>query len=470
MQAVNAGGADDFQIHLFKPRRFTESASSPRPFHIFKEAHATVESSTPMKYSNLDKLAAAMVCLVLSVSVLYPEIFISGMPLISTGSTSPLSLLLPVVFAGAAYIVWKQRREIHPGRVDLLVLSYGGYLIIRNVVFSNNYTTVKYVIYGLSLYYLTSLLALKRENLLKIIGWTTIALIIVTALYGLVEYALQENIIYHKYIMDAVRDPRVGLHRVGSTLAHPVPYAAFLIQALPFTILFWASSHQRVTRAIVLAAALLGVMALFFTYSKGSWITVFIVVAAALIYTRGARIRKLVLPLLVVGTIVIIATVFFWQEIMIENEARIESSVDDRMLTWGAALDGIDDHPLFGVGYRRGEEEITKHLAPDSYDTAIGMPVDNYYLSLMLESGILGFAIWVVMFVLIIAEGVGAVNGPGGGWALAALASILCISLNAVTFEAMHIWPNFIFFWITAGMLHGIARSHANEPAPAAAV
>ena len=33
--------------------------------------------------------------------------------------------------------------------------------------------------------------------------------------------------------------------------------------------------------------------------------------------------------------------------------------------------------------------------------------MDNYYLSLMLEAGLVGFAIWMAMFILILIEGVG---------------------------------------------------------------
>ena len=60
------------------------------------------------------------------------------------------------------------------------------------------------------------------------------------------------------------------------------------------------------------------------------------------------------------------------------------------------------------MGLKQGAEELKRHVYPDLYSRlGTTFPVDNYYLSLMLEAGLVGFAIWMAMFILILIEGVG---------------------------------------------------------------
>jgi len=203
----------------------------------------------PSKDSRLDLAAALLVCLALAVAALYPETFIIGIPLLGFQKAYPLTLLLPLMAAGTAIFMVARRDIIKFGSVDALVLFYAAFLLVRNITGPENLATAKYVVYGLGIYYITALLAARKESLLRLIVYTLVGLTLITVLYGLAEYAFQENVLYHKYVAETVREPRVGLHRIGSTLAHPVPYGAFLIQVLPFSVLIWARSRGTRERA-----------------------------------------------------------------------------------------------------------------------------------------------------------------------------------------------------------------------------
>lgn len=214
-----------------------------------------------------------------------------------------------------------------------------------------------------------------------------------------------------------------------------------------------------------MGATLLAILALFFTFSKGSWIVAAIFLIASLLFYRGGRSRKVVLPALVILIVVVFTTVVSWQQVRFETETRAEGSVDVRLVGWRAAIDGIAENPAFGVGLRQGEQELKKHIDPAWYELADRpLPVDNYYLSLVLEAGFIGLAIWIAMFVMLMMEGYAVIRtrNAGWAWAMAAIVSIVGISLNAVTFEAMHIWSNYIIFWTTAGVIHGISWRKAD--------
>lgn len=425
--------------------------------------HSGDDTIRPERDSRLDLLALLLVSLVLSITVLFPENFISGLPFFATRKSYPLTLLLPVMVAGSAFYIAARRECMKLGAVDGLVSLVFFYLLVRNITGPENLAAIKYLVYGAGLFYLTTILSVRREAFLGILVYVIVGLVMLTAAYGLLEYGLQKNLVYYDYIVQAIPDPREGLHRIGSSLAHPVSYGAFLIQGLPFAFLVWARSRNRAQRswlqALAMAGTLLPLLALFFTYSKGSWIVGILLALGLLVATRASINRKMMVPALIIAGIMAIMLAVFWQGLRTETEARAEGSFVIRWETWQGALEGFSKHPFAGVGIMQGQEELQKYIDPDIYTgLSITLPVDNYYLSLLLEGGVTGFILWLLFLVFIIREGVkvARTRGPGKLWALAALFSLLGLCLNSVTFESMLIWPNFVLFWVSAGILHGL--------------
>lgn len=173
---------------------------------------------------------------------------------------------------------------------------------------------------------------------------------------------------------------------------------------------------------------------------------------------------------LITGAVVLAAvlalTAFFWQEINLETSIRAGESVSGRLIAWRAAIDGIKEHWLLGVGLREGNNEILTHLDPDEYQWLVvdgnkSVPADNQYLNFFLELGLIGLVLWLAMIALLLREGVQKIKRAKQDclWAMAATASIVGILLNAITFDALQIWPNFILFWVAAGVLHGLAQT-----------
>ena len=421
--------------------------------------HFTGEIPTPKNDSRLDLIAAMLLILVLAVATLFPENFVTGVPVFASQRSFPLTLLLPFAAVwGVVYIV-ARRKLIKPGVVDGLVIAFMAYIFLRNISGLESFVVFKFAVFGVFIFYASSLLTENSERLLRIVIYVILGLLLLTAVYGLVEYVFQKNFIYAKYISESVREPIVGLHRIGSTLAHPVSYGAFLIQALPFSVLVWLQSRGRV-RILAVAATIAGVLALFFTYSKGSWIVAVVVSLGALLLVRGRMSRKYLLPAIIVAALIISLVAIFWQQIVSETEIRSFESFDVRLSAWRAAIAGFADHPVIGVGYKQGSGELKKHISPTLYEGLYpDQPVDNNYLSQLLEAGIIGFALWILVLMFVILEGVGVARArsPGSPLALAALASIIGISLNMMTFESLQLWPNFVFFWLAAGILHGLA-------------
>lgn len=422
------------------------------------------QTNAPGNSSLLDRAAAALLFTVIFISVLYPETFIIDLPIFGSQRTFPLSILLPVVVAFTVFFAIKRRETVIVGYLDIAVLTFSTYLLLRNVFSPESMLAVKYGLLGTGLFFLTAILS-QRIDLARWITWLFVGLASVTCSYGLMEFILQNNYIYGDLLTTTVGQPLGELHRVGSSLVHPVSYGAFLIQLLPFCLLAWYTGRNILQRVFAMATTAVATLALFLTFSKGSWIVLGIIIVWVMVFfavfLRGSRAIYIVAVFLAV---LAVFTGVFWQKLSDDLSDRSEMSVSIRLKGWNAAIEGIGEHPLIGVGLKKGDDVVWSHLSDETRasleDGNLRLPVDNYYLNIFLEEGLIGLILWLGMLLLLVVEGVRFImrETPSRPWALAALVGIVGISINTVTFDALLIWPNYIVFWVTAGLLHGLSQ------------
>ncbi|MHB1391465.1 MAG: O-antigen ligase family protein [Thermoleophilia bacterium] len=271
---------------------------------------------------------------------------------------------------------------------------------------------------------------------------------------------------FQPYIEEVVKTPSVGVHRIGSTLAHPVAYAGYLVQAIPFCILAAIKTRSRTGRIFAIVTTCLAALALFLTYSKGSWIVALLMLLAGVIYLFR-RWRHVALVVFIVIVLVLSGLVgLFWQQIHTEASVRTDTSVEYRMAAWRGAVAGIREHPLVGVGLGAGQNELLLRADPEWVKVSAGrMAVDNYYLNILLEEGLVGALLWLVVLGLIFREGLSLIRNHGAGyiWGLAAMASIVDILVNCLTFDALLLRPQQVLFWIAAGLIHGTMQGQTTN-------
>lgn len=406
-----------------------------------------------------------------SAAVLFPESYIASYPLIGTAWTFPLTLLLPVVTMTVAVFVWSARRQLGFFWVDGAVLVFSVYLLARNIAESPGSVT-KHVIYGLAVYYLTAVLTRDKRDQ-RWVFLTVSVLLLVTAFYGLFEFAVQKNLLFN-YESGHISfgEPLDATHRVGSFLAHPVVYGAFLVQALPFAIFLWIRGWSKPMAALGFATSILGTICLFLTQSKGSWIAAFVVGFIATAYFVRTRGKKSIAAALIVLLVTALAVGIIFSHSSLDEITRFDTSVDVRARTWEAAIDGIQENPLFGVGFKQGNREVTDQV-PLWWRELTGFispPTDNYYLNILLETGLVGGSIWFLMMALIITGGYRLVrqNLNSRYMLVASYLSIIGLMVNMVTFDAMLIPANRMVFWVAAGILraqYGLLKKPAATPA-----
>lgn len=412
----------------------------------------------------VDGAAEALIILVLITATIYPALNLEGGSFnIGSYSVSALTFLMPIVAIGGAVYIFINRSEIHFSVTDLAVLVFMGYLLIRNSYSPGAPAALKYAVYCFSIYFIVSLIIQKPSSLNRLM-YTIVCIALVMAVYGLIEYYVQRNYLYNpveKYIFDSPK----GVHRIGSSLGHPVDYAAFILQVIPFiifSIYMWVRRSGRRQVALGVIAAALSVVALFLTYTMGSWIVAIVIFLIAAMYLWKNRGKKgLIIAL---GIIIPIALLIaaFWSQILNELSWRSMNSVNTRVIGWKAALEIIRDNLLIGTGLRQGLQAIRAMVHWN-------ICFDNYYLEITSEGGIVALTLWLSMMGLIIKDGLKTIREHAAGryLALAALVSMLAISLNGITFDGMIMWTHFIFFWFAAGILRGASLMQVSDINPA---
>ena len=194
-----------------------------------------------------------------------------------------------------------------------------------------------------------------------------------------------------------------GLFYEASTLGN---FCAFFIVMIVVA-LFFPAGYRPVKRGYLVAGGAVFCAALILSYSRASVVNV-VIALSALAYIRRIRMRRLFAVVLASGGIAAIAVFAFLPTFATSYWLRLSASFEyfwstpnavlsGRLTTWATLLNLLAAEPwhaLFGIGYK------TLPLS----DIA-GAPViaDNTYLSLLVETGVAGLAVFVTLNLAILA-------------------------------------------------------------------
>jgi O-antigen ligase len=256
----------------------------------------------------------------------------------------------------------------------------------------------------LALFLATASSGVSRDSVRRLTAWLIAALVPVAA------YAVAQSAGWDVFVWPNIRP--------GSTIGHPVPLAAILSMALPFAVaeLLTASSWR--ARGLTGAAALLLLLAIGETLSRGPWVglvaglTVMLVLAWSGGVVAGLpSIRRYVLP--VVAAVAAAAVVAFsalpldrvLQRVLMFRNLAIDPSFADRFVMYRAAVGMLRDHPVVGVGlenfgllYPRYRPIEPEALPVDTIPTM----VHNGYLQIAATSGLPGLFAYLVLIAAIV--------------------------------------------------------------------
>ncbi len=386
-------------------------------------------------------------------------IAVLGMPdLFQTKSRllSPLLLTLPLLLWADAAIFRQKWSRIRPGIIDFVLLSSFAYFIIRDI----KVHTVTNAFFGISIFYLSSQLVQRRRYFTYVI-MAFAGLASISSLLALLELAIFKNNLASLFGI-TYTDPRTVFPRIGSTLLHPVVFGAFLVMALPICGYIYFASGTRKVRIFGLVSTALCILAILFTFAKGSWLIAVLMGAVfSLLLVRNLDLMKL-LFIATLAAVILLPLAILWQPVSQQTMIRIKTSVNSRTYMWRYAWRGFEQNQVFGVGQGNGASSLvnmSKVLQIYNQKQAGPSAVDNYYLDFLLEEGLAGFLPFVLFLILLFYRGSAALLKPGHQRQLLipVFAALAAICLDALTFDALAWWSMFICFWLIAGVLYGLS-------------
>ena len=331
---------------------------------------------------------------------------------------------------------------------------------------------VYFALTGFVLCHLLSGFSQKAEILHQLVRWMvgTAGLV---ALYGIVVYISGEDVLWGEFYR-ANNPYYSGPRRIASSIGNAVYAGSYFAICLPFAI--WsADSASGSEKSVFVIICLLILVALLFTFSRGSWIASGVAVA---VYLRP-RLTKIIgwvgrclswRRIIAALTVCLLLSPILEEsgflnpreQILYDLKTRFEQSRElsesevFRISQYGTTWNIIQDHPLLGVGFGNFTRLFTKYrheLTPKGF---IATTTENMYLMILSETGGLGFAAFLWMMVAVIRKVYlthrDSVAGVGRNLLLASTGSILGFSLNMMTWDALNQPTVRIVFWMFVGI------------------
>ena len=269
---------------------------------------------------------------------------------------------------------------------------------------------------------------------------------------ALLETIGPRALVYPAYILD----PSVGIHvgRARGPFAEAVSNGVGLFACAIAAGLALVYLRSGLARAAAFGVIVLCAIGLLFTLQRSIWLATVATVALVLVAVRD--LRKFVVPVTVGGGLVvaIALTSVPGLEDKASQRGRQERTVWERQNQIQAAVNMINAHPAFGVGWARFPAESVSffELGDDIPLVGAGGESHNVYFRYASELGLVGFALWLAATLAALLGGLLRRGPPElAPWRVALGAYALFYGFVAA-FVPPQAFPPLVF-WVLAGVV-----------------
>jgi O-antigen ligase len=381
------------------------------------------------------------------------------------GSGSPVNMLAFISVALAILSVTRSGPStlLRGGRTTWFVMAFLLTFVSASIANESPVLLNRIAVYSLwASVFVVALCVPLRFTRPLFVSW--IGLAFFEGVFALNEYLSRRAPLFVQYLLEQYQNPWQGLSgplfRALGTFAHPIAFATFLATSLVigmWVIRFPASKYLGIMRLGILTGVAIGVLV---TFTRGAWIAVVVatIVGVARSRTSGAdRLKIIVLCSVPVAAILIFTPL---GGLAFEHSQGVQetASYDQRIgsLQSVPALLSTDPIPaLLGRGGGAAEELYMKGTLQGTEELQV---VDNQYVSILIEGGLLGLSLFIAMLWSTLSTArkrTSSVPGAvGNKTSIAGLSIALLTVLIAIFFYDGLNWPpTAILFWSILGFL-----------------
>lgn len=307
------------------------------------------------------------------------------------------------------------------------------------------------------------------ERRLLIGGWVVIG--VALAAYSLYEQWMRPESLFAGLMPPGYRRSVTMLSgaeqfRSQATFGHPVPLSSWL--AATFALVVADESRERELASRIVRFAVLAVVALgtAYTFARTGWISLAVALAATLLFrcskAKGlARISMVALA--AVGAVLISPVgerVVGYLQVTGETTGFQTRVANLRSVPGVVSSSGTD--LIVGYGAGAGKELVGAPQSPDA-----PAAVDNQYVTLLLEAGIVGLAAFAGVVAVALKHGIRQARDEGPAAEAVVPLVVAAASLLAAMFffELLYWPPTAVLFWCIVGMLCRPLVAGADRPA-----
>lgn len=411
--------------------------------------------------SAAEKVFITVYLLVIAAVIFYPETVLHQQVEIAGIAVTPLAALAPVAFASFMWYFMVRANSIKVNTFDYVLLAALAYTIVRALAAAQARIEIRlafeYAGYAIVAYYGAVMLFRNRDQT-RLFIWMLVSSVMVVSMYEIFTFLIKSDPLYGGILSRRLPLKNIDFYRGGSTLGQPVYLGAFLLQTGPFAL--WMAFKEKAPgwRCLGKIALLLATVSWVLSFSKGAWI-VGAVMALVMIWLFRHQIKKrMLVSILALVTLLAIALAIRG-DLGFQIFEREEDPYFGRQWSWRQSLDIIAENKVLGVGLFRGLEVLKQKASTYYGDSERTFPVDNFYLSVFVEEGLIGAVFYGAVLAMILASMIKLMRRPPPSSRTLVFAiafSLLGILGDAFIFDAFLIWPHFVLFWSICGLMRAI--------------
>ncbi|MCZ4313847.1 O-antigen ligase family protein [Comamonadaceae bacterium G21597-S1] len=258
---------------------------------------------------------------------------------------------------------------------------------------------------------------------------------------------------------------RGGQYRAQATFNHPIVFAQYIAAAVPIVVYSILRETSKVWRLLAILTLPIAFAAIVQSASRAGIVSVAAAIASigivlwlrAITHGKVSRAFAILMVPAMIGAIGI--GYYLLEELALGRTAQEAGSTNIRLDMLRLGIAALQDSPLWGFGQGMA---VTKAGFSNSAGVST---IDNYFLSLAIDSGYVGLGLLIILIIAFFIKGIRfsvAESGPEGLFVGACVASVAAI---AVTFTILSIPNNMTMFWllITATIPHLSNRSEKSQ-------
>lgn len=312
-----------------------------------------------------------------------------------------------------------------------------------------------------------------RPGNIRIILHALVICAALVAMAGFLELIFRHNLIYEKFVDNYFYSRFIRESRMMSTMMHPNVLGSYLVALVPAAYYFYKEEKALKIKYINLAIFLLILLAIFLTFSRGTWMAGLLMVSLWLLLRKKNQAVFFIWGMFFL--VIILLSMPF-----ISDNIRFRYSMDylfrylkysHRVLAYFVTGGMLNSHPFAGIGFGHYRVLFNQYSnAPLVYEIRIP---ESVYLMHLAEAGLMGFIGFIIFLWNIVRKCLQRYyRDADDGWKKISFSVFMGFTgflFNMATYDAF-LWKTpFYLFWLFSGILaaqeHDMPRSaHQSNP------